>query len=367
MQFPESAYMSWAKALLPTRINLARSGVVPCPPSLLRLRRSDLVLHAPAGYGSLPLRQAIGRRYGVSGDQVFTVSGGASLANFLACAAALHGAPRASEVIVEQPTYEPLLRAVEALGHRVRRLPRAERKSWGVDVRQFASLLGKRVRLAVVTNLHNPSGARIPMETLAAMAALLRERGGHLVVDEVYAECLFGRRADSAVGAGPNVLATNSLTKAYGLDGLRAGWLLGPAALMRRAGLVHDLLGVNGVAAGERLALQAFRRLEAIGRRSSALLRGNLAVVRGFLRREKRLVAQLPPGGTIVFARLPPGLDGETFARHLAVRHSVLVVPGRFFESPAHVRISFGCARRDLTHGLALVSRALDELLIGGR
>jgi aspartate/methionine/tyrosine aminotransferase len=355
--------MSWAKGMPRARFNLARSGVAPCPPSLLRLRKNHLVLHAPAGYGSLPLRQAIGRRYGVGEDRVFTVSGGASLANFVACAAALHGAPARSEVIVEQPTYEPLLRTVEALGHRVRRLPRREDEGWAVDVDRFASLVGKSTRLAVVTNLHNPTGARIPMQALAAMAERLRARGGFLVVDEVYAECLFATRARSAVGAGPNVLATNSLTKAYGLDGLRAGWVLGPAAVLRRAGLVHDLLGVNGVAVGERLALAAFERLEAIARRSHSLLRGNLALMRRFLGLEQRLVAHRPPGGTVVFARLPRPLDGDAFARHLATRHSVLVVPGRFFDSPQHVRISFGCDRRELAGGLARVRRALDEML----
>lgn len=355
--------MSWAKSLPPARINLARSGVAPCPPSLLKLRAADLVVHAPAGYGSRPLREAIARRYGVDCAQVFTVSGGASLANFVACATALHDAPPDTEVIVEQPTYEPLLRAIEAFGCSVRRLPRREEDGWAVDLDRFGGLLRGRTRLAAITNLHNPSGARIPMRTLEAMASMLRKRGGVLLVDEVYAECLSRRRARSAVQAGPNVLATNSLTKAYGLDGLRAGWVLGPASLVGRAGLIHDLLGVNGVAAGERLALAAFRHLAPIGRRSRSLLRRNLATVRGFFRRETRLAAHMPTGGTILFARLPAPIDGDAFARHLAARHSVLVVPGRFFESPHHVRISFGCHPFELVRGLVRVSRALDEML----
>lgn len=363
MRFPESGYMSWAKGLPQARANLARSGVAPCPPSLLRLRARDLVLHAPAGDGTRALREAIGRRYRVGPDQVFSVSGGTSLANFVACAAVLHGAGPGSEAIVERPTYEPLLRTLEAFGCRVRRLERGEGDGWAVDLDRFASLLSRRTRLAVVTNLHNPTGTRIPIDTLATMAALLRKRGGFLLVDEVYLECVFARRSLSAVHAGPNVLATNSLTKAYGLDGLRAGWVLGPPDLVRRAGLVHDLLGVNGVAAGEHLALVAFRRLGAIAGRSRSLLRENLALVRRFLEQERRLSARVPPGGTIVFARLPAGIDGDGFARHMVARHSVLVVPGRFFQSPRHVRISFGCDTRELARGLARVSRGLDEMI----
>ena len=83
--------------------------------------------------------------------------------------------------------------------------------------------------------------------------------------------------------AGPNVIATNSLTKAYGLDGLRAGWMLGPPEVVRRARLIHDLLGSNGVAPGEQLTLRAFERLDAIRARAQALLVPNLARVRRFL------------------------------------------------------------------------------------
>src|SRR5262249_26163609 len=156
------------------------------------------------------------------------ISGGTSFANWLACAAVLDGCPRSAEVIVERPTYEPLLRIPQAIGHRVRRLERRVDEEDRIHLDPVASLGSARPRLAVVTNLHNPSGARIPMGTLREMAALLARVKGYLLVDEVYLECLFRARAESCVHAGPNVVTTNSLTKAYGLDGLRAGWLLGP-------------------------------------------------------------------------------------------------------------------------------------------
>src|SRR5665213_2249626 len=124
MTFPDLEYIRWAKAQAPATINLARSGIDHCPASLLRLKASDLVTTLPVTYGYAPLRNAIARRYGVAFEQVFTVSGGTSFANWIACAAALDGAPRGSEVIVERPTYEPLLKIPEALGYRVRRLER---------------------------------------------------------------------------------------------------------------------------------------------------------------------------------------------------------------------------------------------------
>jgi aspartate/methionine/tyrosine aminotransferase len=293
---------------------------------------------------------------------VFTVSGGTSLANWVACAAALEGARKDAEVIVERPTYEPLLRIPEMFACRVRRLDRRFADRWAIDLDRFSTLVTARTRLAIVTNLHNPSGARIDEPTLAAMAALLARVGATLLVDEVYLECEFGERTASCVHAGPNVITTCSLTKAYGLDGLRAGWLLGPSALVRRAARIHDMLGANGVAPGERMQVAAFGRLPALRARAHALLDPNLERLRDYFVAERRLTVHLPPGGNVAFPRLPASVSSDRLADLLRERYSTLVVPGRFFEMPRHIRISFGMRSDVFARGLRNLSRALDEL-----
>ena len=362
MKFPDLEYITWAKALPRADINLARSGIDQCPASLLRLKARDLVTTLPVTYGYAPLRAAIAARYGVTSAQVFALSGGTSYANWIACAAALDGCGRGAEVIVERPTYEPLIRIPQALECRIRRLDRRCDVGYAIDLDRFAALVTNRTRLAIVTNLHNPSGARIGMPVLRAMASLLARVGAYLLVDEVYLECVFGSRPDSCVHAGPNVLTTNSLTKAYGLDGLRAGWILGPAPLVARAGRINDLMTNNSVAPGEQMALAAFGRLRDLDRRAHGLLDPNLARVRAFFAREPRLTAFIPDGGNVVFPRLPRGIDSDRLTRHLLARYSTLVVPGRFFESPRHVRLSFGCSAPRLKRGLENVTRALDDL-----
>jgi aspartate/methionine/tyrosine aminotransferase len=363
MKFPDLAYIAWAKSLPRVDVNLARSGIDHCPVSLLGLAASDLVATLPVQYGYAPLRDAIARRYGVTSARVFSLSGGTSFANWLACAAVLDGCGHGAEVIVERPTYEPLIRIPQALGHRVRRFDRRFEQRYAIDLDRFASLVTDRTRLAIVTNLHNPSGARIPMATLRAMAAMLARVGACLLVDEVYLECLFGSRPESCVHAGANVITTNSLTKAYGLDGLRAGWMLGPPAIIARAGRINDLMTNNSVAPGERMALAAFRRHGPIDRRAHGILDGNLARVRAFFEREPRLRAIVPEGGNVVFPWLPHALDGAALSERLLRNYSTLVVPGRFFESPRHVRVSFGCRPALLARGLANISRALDDLV----
>jgi aspartate/methionine/tyrosine aminotransferase len=362
MKYPELEYISWAKSQPATRINLARSGIDHSPVSLLGLNASDLVATLPVKHGYAPLQDAIARRYGVTSERVFALSGGTSFANWLACAAVLDGCGRGKEVLVERPTYEPLIRIPQALGFRVRRFDRRFEDQYAIDLDRFESLITPKTRLAIVTNLHNPSGARVDLRTMRKMARMLARVGGYLLVDEVYLECLFRQRPQSSVHAGRNVLVTNSLTKAYGLDGLRAGWILGPKNLVERAGRINDLMTNNGVAPGEQMALAAFRRQRIIDARAHRILDPNLARLRRFFEREPRLRALIPEGGNVAFPRLPPGIDSDRLASRLVDQYATLVVPGRFFEAPRHIRISFGCRPALLERGLENISRALDDL-----
>src|SRR4029434_3410820 len=118
-------------------------------------------------------------------------------------------------------------------------------------------------------------------------------------------------------------------------------------------------LNLNAVALGEKLALRAFRNLAAISTRAHELLDAGLDRITRFVQREPRLTAVVPPGGNVVFPRLPAGIDSERLTRHLERRYRTLIVPGRFFESPRHIRLSFGCNTRRLERGLRNVSKAL--------
>ena len=184
---------------------------------------------------------------------------------------------------VERPTYEPLLRIPQAFGQPVRRFERRFGGGYSIDIDAFAKAVTRQTRLAIVTNLHNPSGARIPMQVMKQMARLLARVGAFLLVDEVYLECLFRDDAVSCVHAGANVLVTNSLTKAYGLDGLRAGWILGPRQLIARDGRIHDVMTNNGVARRTDGA-RCVPSLAAVDARAHARLDRNLGIVRRFLR-----------------------------------------------------------------------------------
>ena len=361
-RFREVEHQRWAKDPPPAEIDLAGSGAPQCPARLLKMRSGDFTTRHRAGYGWPPLVAELAARYRVPERRVLPVSGGTSLANWIACAAALDGAPPGVGAIVERPTYEPLVRAPESLGARVRRLERRFADRFALDLDRLAELVNRRTRLLVVSDLHNPSGVRLDRESLIHAAELLARVGGFVLVDEVYLESLWGGRTDSAARVAPNVLATNSLTKAYGLDGLRAGWILAPEALVPVVRRINDHLGVNGVATGERMAAAALRNLGAIRARIAPRLARNLHAVRRWIARDSRFAWVEPAGGTVCYPRLPKGVDSDAFAAHLLRRHSTLVVPGGFFETNRHVRVGLTAPTATLERGLVRMSRTLDEL-----
>jgi aspartate/methionine/tyrosine aminotransferase len=372
--------MRWSKEHAAARYNLANSGLLACTldelaPEGLEALRLPLNGHNPDGHP--PLLAAIAARYGVAPGQV-AVAQGASGANFLAFTALVEPG---DEVLVEQPTYEPLLAALALLGARVRRFPRRFEDGYRPDLAALRSELGQgRPRLVVLTDPHNPSGVLLPPEDLQEAARLTAEAGAHLLIDEVYLDAcgpgggldgaapntagLDGAagsgRAASRVHLGPHLLATNSLTKSYGLSGLRCGWVLcGTAALATRLRHANDAMAAGGPLPTEALAVHAFEILPRLAERARTLIDPSLARVHALLEEHAdRLDCVLPPRSMTVFPRLrrePASDDLHDRLRQL----DTSIVPGRFFEDPRAFRLGFVRGPEEVAQGLANLARAL--------
>src|SRR5215471_9003925 len=215
-----TAYIEWAKLHAGAKYNLAASGVKGVPLSELQVKLDELELSAAGNYGYPPLLERLASRYGVERRNVATAIG-TSMANYLAMSAVLEPG---DEVIIEQPAYDPMVEIGHYLGAVVKRIPRRPEHGWQVQIEELENLVDK-TRLIVLTNLHNPSGALLAEETLRAIGDVAKRVGARVLVDEVYLELLFDRPFRSAFHLGENFLVTSSLTKAYGLSGLRCGWI----------------------------------------------------------------------------------------------------------------------------------------------
>jgi aspartate/methionine/tyrosine aminotransferase len=358
MSGKQSVYMRWAKEHAAARYNLANSGLLGCTTADLAFEPGDLLVNAPdAGSrdGYPPLKEAIATRYGVTPAQV-VLAEGTSGANFLAFSALIEPG---DEVLIEQPTYEPLLAALGFLGARIRRFARNFEDRYRPDFEHLRQQLSAGVSLVVLTNPHNPTGVLLSPADVGEIGRLAAAAGARVLVDEVYRDTWFEEAPPSHVHLGPHVLATNSLTKAYGLSGLRCGWVLASEEIADRMRRTNDLMGAVGSMPGQTLAAAAFRQLPRLAARSRAILDPNIELVHAFLKEhEEQLECVVPERSMTVFPRLKKEADSEPLHDRLR-QLETSIVPGKFFEAPRHFRLGFAVRTEDVAMGLERLGRGL--------
>jgi hypothetical protein len=316
---------------------------------------SPLALGGTGAYGYDALGDAIARRYRVPPGSVVQALG-CSMANFLVMSALLGPG---DEVLVEHPTYDPLLAVPRHLGAAVRRFARRTEDGFAIDPAEVARQVSPRTRLIVVTNLHNPSGALVDDETLGEVGRIAGSAGARVLVDEVYLDALFEPEPRTAFHLGETFVVTSSLTKVYGLAGLRCGWILAEPRLARRFWRMVEIANNIGAHPAEQLAAAAFAGIDAIAARSKTVLDANGAALNAFYRTRGDLEWMPHRAGTVAFPFLRGG-GVRRLCRVLEREHDTAVVPGAFFGMPEHFRIGLAAAPATFAAGLAHLGAALD-------
>jgi aspartate/methionine/tyrosine aminotransferase len=352
----QSDYMHWAKFKPPVRYALTASEVPHFRMDSLPFTIADLDLDGASHPRYPPLRQRIAERYAVPLDQVVAADG-TSMANFLAMAALISPG---DEVLIERPTYEPLLGAASFLGATIKRFDRKPADDFRIDPAEVERMLSPKTRLMIITNLHNPSGALSDDDELRVLGALASRAGARLLVDEVYLDAAVPPRR-TAARLGPEFVSTNSLTKVYGLSGLRCGWIIAEPELAERMWRLNDLFGVNQAHPAERLACIAFHQLDGISGDNPAMLDRNRRLFDALVASRSDLDCMPARHGITAFPRWACG-DTERLDRHLRDRYDTAVVPGRWFEIPDRFRIGFGLPTPEFEQALARLAAGLDDL-----
>ncbi|RYJ13949.1 pyridoxal phosphate-dependent aminotransferase [Halogeometricum borinquense] len=302
--------------------------------------------------------------YDVSPENVL-VTAGATHANLLAESAALTVALDDTEeaedsnpqVLVEKPGYQPLVLTPGALSARVDRFLRPARDEYVLSGDRITAAAMDDFALAVTSNRHNPTGRLTSRESLATAAEACREAGGYLLVDEVYAPFVGDATTDHAfggvTGAGlPNTIVTGSLTKFYGLGGLRIGWLIASAEIVDAAR--HAAFHVPAVAEPSRaLARRALHNRDELSASARDHLQTNHELLASFAAEHDELSGVVYPGSTFAFFE-HEHVSGDELVK-AAWEQDILVVPGRFFDQSDGFRVALG---RDPEH----VEAALDAL-----
>lgn len=353
----QSEYMQWAKLHSKSRFNLATSGVGAYPLSELPVTIDQLEINGDNSYGFAPLQQAIAKKYDVDPDCVVE-SAGTSMANHLAMAALIDPD---DEVLIESPTYELVLSTARYLQAKILRFPRREENGFAVDPAEIRKAVTPKTKFVFLTNLHNPSSVLTPDDILHQVGEVAASVGANVLVDEVYLDAVYEHTPRTSFHLGKNFVVTNSLTKVYGLSGLRCGWILAQPDLARTMYELNDLFAATPVHPTEILSVVAFQNLDKIRQRAQKIVEADRAALKQFLdANAAHLAAVRSPYGTTSIPRL---LHGEVtdLLQRLRTKYETTVVPGRFFEMPSHFRIGMGVNHEMLTEGLRRVAQALHE------
>ena len=224
----------------------------------------------------------------------------------------------------------------------------------------MAQALTPDTRLVVLTNLHNPTSALESEATIHAVAETASRVGAMVLVDEVYLELMVkdGKARTSFLPHG-NIVVTSSLTKAYGVTGLRCGWILAPAPLAMRMRRLNDLFGVHAPHITERMSMVALDRLPHLRARAGGMIEPNRAAYRELLGGHEALEQVVFDQGTTVFPRLKH-TDGDALLQRLMAAFETSIVPGRFFSRPDHIRVGLGGDVETTRIGLERLAAALN-------
>ncbi len=352
--------------------NLSESGVHPVtlrellddPAAVEELLNTEL--DYPQANGIVELRERIAALYPGATPEHVLVTVGCAEANFITLQTLLTAG---DEMVVMLPNYMQIWGLGHNFGLRVRTFHLREERGWAPDLDQLHEAVTERTRLIAVCNPNNPTGYILTGEEMDAIVAAAGRVGAWLLADEVYsgAERLTDTQTPSFWGRYDKVLAMNSLSKAYGLPGLRLGWVVGPADVVDEIWARHEYTTISATMLANRLAAVALSpqvRPRLIQRARDYIRRG-FPILDGWLESHEGIFALVPPqAAAIAFVRYHLDVNSTELVERLIHEKSVLIVPGDHFGLDHCLRVSFGLPPDYLRAGLDRIHELIVELQV---
>lgn len=316
------------------------------------------------------LRQHVIDQAGLDGvlsrDDVL-ITAGAAEANYLALRQLLQPG---DEIIIERPGWPQAEVVARAQGAIIHFIDRDETQGWALPLDRLKDLLGEKTKLIFLTNPNNPTGRLLSAADLAEISAIASHHGTWVLVDEVYAGLEWAHpRMPSLAGLYERGISTGSVSKAFGMQGIRTGWMIcGDAAMIRDGVVLREYSSQISNHPGEAIAevaLRPGRRQEMLAAVRQASI-ANLIQLAGFIDEHPNLSWHPPEGGLIGLVRLAGGITGDAVAeRALAPPHRTFLISGSAYGQPHHIRLGVGGGPESrLEDGLERLGRVLDELAV---
>jgi aspartate/methionine/tyrosine aminotransferase len=324
----------------------------------------DVLLNYPEVRGKESLRGRIAALYpGARADNVL-VTVGASEANHLVASTLLQ---QGDSVVALQPGYPQLSGNALNMGIRVRPLPLIESAGWALDTDALDGLVDDSTRLLSIINPHNPTGHILTAGERAALVRAAERVGAWIIADEVYAGTERGDAPATPTlwGDYDRVIAINSMSKAYGLPGLRLGWAVAPADLVGELWRRHEYATISATMLGNELAdiaLDPSVRPKLTARARRLIDRGFDVLMRELAAHEGIYTVVPPQASAMCIVRYDLPLDSRSFADRLVAEYSTLVVPGDCFGLDRHFRFSSALAEDYLVEGIRRINALVSDI-----
>jgi len=346
--------------------DMSESGVRPLTLRELAAMGLDMeaLMDTPLGYsqsnGTIELREALASHYpGATVDHI-EVTNGTSEANYIVALTLLSPGDR---VALEVPNYMQYPGLVRSLGAQIETFRLLPETGWQPDWEQFHRAVSPGTKLVYLSNPHNPTGAVLTEEAMRRIVHRCQEVGAWLLADEVYQGAeIHSPRTPGFWGMGDRIIVNNGLSKAYGIPGVRIGWIAAPPAFIAQCWSQHDYITIGPNKLSDRIARIAVENRERCFARTRAILQHNLAIARewiapfgGFLDWTE------PAAAALTLVRYQAGVDSVMLAENIRQRQSTLVVPGAMLGLEGHLRIWIGGREEYLREGLRRIGIELER------
>jgi len=319
----------------------------------------DIVLMDSETLGGAGVRRAVADHLAGGRVDHVMVTHGSTEANYLVMQGLLEPG---DEVLVLDPIYQQLSGVAEAMGCTLRRWPLRWERQWRPDLAELDELLGPRTRMVVVNFPHNPTGASLTLEEQRHLIAAVERVGAYLVWDGAFSHLPHGRPPLPEPLDAPHAVSMGTMSKAYGLPGLRVGWCLAAPAVLERFIRLRDYMTLHLSPLVEFVAQKALERADLLLRMRLEQARTNLDLLAGWMDRHADHVEWVRPwGGVSAFVRFRHGMDVEALCHRLAREERVLLVPGLCFGHPEFARLGFGGPTDQLEAGLERLGARLRQ------
>jgi aspartate/methionine/tyrosine aminotransferase len=313
--------------------------------------------------GDPGLRDTIAEQYPGFGQDNVAVTSGASEGIFSIMTGLLQPG---DHVVIEYPNYASLYATPRALGCEVDLLTLRFEDRYVPDLERLESMIKPTTKLVALTHPSNPTGSTLTPDDLNRVVDLVDRHGIYLLFDELYRDFAFENPLPQAATLSPRVISLNSMSKIYGLPGLRVGWVASQdPAIADTVRTVREHLSICNAGISEVIAREVLERGHGHFANARALVERNRAIVGEWFRDHPYLEWVPPAVGINCFPRIKADLDldPERFFEHLVRVHKTFVIPGSRFEYDArYFRLGFGCRTEELEGGLPRVDQAFEAL-----